>query len=180
VFSKNEWARNRYATDPDYRRKRLAHNRAYKAAHKAAILARQRRRRADPAYRERHRVHRYGLSLEDYKAISARQDGACAICRKKSGRILCIDHCHSTGKVRGLLCSKCNSGLGFFQDNSRLLQAAMDYMAAFARVKNAKQNVITGAKRRKSPLAVAAKSAMAKLGTMKRRSRVNPGSVAPK
>ena len=52
----------------------------------------------------------YGISLEDC-AILARQGGVCAICLRQPPKRLCIDHCHATAKVRGLLCRTCNVGL---------------------------------------------------------------------
>ena len=74
------------------------------------------------------RLRRYGLSAADYAKLLARQNGACGIC-KRSGRALCIDHCHLTGKVRGLLCHKCNRGLGHYDDNPVFTQAATAYLA---------------------------------------------------
>jgi hypothetical protein len=83
----------------------------------------------DPSYRDKERARRYGLSLDDYHAILARQGNACAICRKPNAR-LCIDHCHASGTVRGLLCSKCNTGLGCYNDDPGLMEAATAYFKA--------------------------------------------------
>jgi len=57
-----------------------------------------------------HRKHRYGLSSEQYKEMLERQGGVCALCRQqcKTGNRLCVDHDHDTGKVRALLCRRCN------------------------------------------------------------------------
>ena len=59
------------------------------------------------------------------------QCGACAICQlheKQLPRKLALDHNHTTNQIRGLLCHKCNSGLGFFNDNPKLLRAAITYL----------------------------------------------------
>jgi hypothetical protein len=87
------------------------------------------RRALEPDYRDGERARRYGLSLADYRALQARQGNACAICRKVT-RALCIDHCHVTGRVRGLLCRSCNSALGLYADDPRLLRAALVYLRA--------------------------------------------------
>jgi hypothetical protein len=71
----------------------------------------------------------YRISVVDYDAMRQRQNGACAIC-KRSGRALCVDHCHACGKVRGLLCGKCNSVLGFCGDSRAHLLAAAAYLRA--------------------------------------------------
>jgi ribosomal protein S27AE len=75
----------------------------------------------------------YGFSLEKYEEQLKKQDGKCAICKTGSpleGHIkrFAVDHCHSTGKVRGLLCSKCNKGIGFFNDSTELLAQAIQYL----------------------------------------------------
>ena len=90
------------------------------------------RRALEPDYRDRERARRYGLSLADFRALQERQGHACAICRKVT-RLLCIDHCHATGRVRGLLCRRCNSALGFYADDQRLLLAALAYLRAAAK-----------------------------------------------
>lgn len=71
---------------------------------------------------------KYGITLEDYESMYLEQNGKCKICfSKTSGRksgIFLVDHDHSTGKVRGLLCARCNVGLGNFdEDRDRMLRA---------------------------------------------------------
>ncbi len=65
------------------------------------------------------RFRRFGITEQQYNDMKASQDGCCAICRRtrKLGRYknLAIDHCHKTGKVRGLLCVTCNTRLGFLE-----------------------------------------------------------------
>jgi hypothetical protein len=70
----------------------------------------------------------YGLSLEDYNKRKEEQQNCCAICKVEIFSRLFVDHCHKSGKVRKLLCSQCNSGLGMFKDNPELLVAAADYI----------------------------------------------------
>lgn len=79
----------------------------------------------------------YGVSAEDYKNLLSGQGGACAICSQpetaldpKTGaaRAMAVDHCHTSGKVRALLCSKCNTGLGSFNDDPARLTAAIAYL----------------------------------------------------
>lgn len=78
----------------------------------------------------------YGLTLDDYNRMLAEQNGVCAICKQperatiKGGglRPLAVDHCHKTGKVRGLLCMHCNQALGKFNDNPGILASAISYL----------------------------------------------------
>lgn len=69
----------------------------------------------------------YGITIDDYNRMYAEQHGSCVICRK-SFPVLDVDHNHETGKVRGLLCKKCNKGLGHFDDQPVLLFSAIDYL----------------------------------------------------
>ena len=76
------------------------------------------------------RLRRYGLRLEDYQELMRAQEGKCAICKAypSASRALAIDHCHTTGKVRGLLCGSCNMGLGKFSDDPERLKVAAEYL----------------------------------------------------
>lgn len=75
----------------------------------------------------------YEFSWSDYEKMFDEQRGCCAICGSKisSSRTsrLFVDHNHETGKVRGLLCSSCNHGLGLFKDSPKLLQNAIKYLS---------------------------------------------------
>jgi hypothetical protein len=68
----------------------------------------------------------YGLSLEEFEEMKKRQNNSCKIC--KIPGVLVVDHCHKTKIVRGLLCSPCNRGLGFFRENYRTLLEASEYL----------------------------------------------------
>ena len=74
----------------------------------------------------------YGITLDDYYSMLKRQGDGCGICKEKTpgGRtkFFVVDHCHTTGKVRGLLCTKCNRGLGLFNDNTDKLLNAINYL----------------------------------------------------
>lgn len=71
----------------------------------------------------------YGISILEYENILKRQNGICKICGHvcKTGRNLAVDHDHKTGRIRGLLCNKCNTGLGNFNDDPVLLRKAADH-----------------------------------------------------
>lgn len=78
----------------------------------------------------------YRISTENHQKMKIDQDSLCAICGSKGFLIgrnghtekLHIDHCHTTGKVRGLLCPNCNRALGLFQDNPELMRQAATYV----------------------------------------------------
>lgn len=76
----------------------------------------------------------YGINFGDYSRMLGEQNGLCAICGgppvggKKSNARLHVDHDHVTGAVRGLLCNRCNLGIGYFADDLGRLLAAIDYL----------------------------------------------------
>lgn len=92
-------------------------------------------------YSDIHRLRRYGITEDQYKNLIARSGGFCEICgvpevHAPKGR-LHIDHDHSTGEVRGLLCQRCNHGLGHFKDSEALLSRASEYLSrSLVAVKN--------------------------------------------
>lgn len=80
---------------------------------------------------------KYGMSFDQYDEILKRQNGLCAICRKPNSKVdarskklqrFHVDHCHETKKIRGLLCSKCNQGIGYFDENILVLEACIKYL----------------------------------------------------
>lgn len=72
---------------------------------------------------------RYGITLDRYEAMVREQNNQCAICEiVPTGRRLAVDHDHTTGVVRGLLCANCNRGIGNFRDNADLLALAALYV----------------------------------------------------
>ncbi|WP_277474977.1 endonuclease VII domain-containing protein [Klebsiella variicola] len=88
-------------------------------------------------YNERQEHHKhyqlkrnFGLTLEAYNVMLSAQGGVCAICggNNPNGRSLAVDHDHETGKIRQLLCSNCNTGIGLLKDNPELLIRASAYL----------------------------------------------------
>ena len=79
---------------------------------------------------------RYNITLDEYDKLFEEQNGVCAICGKpetainKHGTVwrLSVDHKHNTNKIRGLLCIRCNRGIGFFEDNINYLINAINYL----------------------------------------------------
>lgn len=95
--------------------KRLAHAALYRARHKYTMIEKK-----------------YGLTEQGYNALLEAQDNRCAVCRSDEWRgkdsAPHIDHDHATGRVRGLLCGPCNTGLGQYRDDPALLRAAAVYL----------------------------------------------------
>lgn len=74
---------------------------------------------------------KYGITLDEYNDILESQDYSCAICNtnhKEFSRMLAVDHCHTTGNIRGLLCSKCNTAIGLLNDDTDIMSNAILYL----------------------------------------------------
>jgi hypothetical protein len=131
----------------EWRKENREHLSAYAKGHRARnpVLYQKTAKR----YRSRHRdeinARRAATRLigglltpAQYDALLATQKGACAICKSTSAgkpspghkrrRILCVDHDHEANRARGLLCTCCNAGLGYFRDRVDLLESAMRYL----------------------------------------------------
>ena len=120
--------------------------REWRTAHRDHVEARRRElHKADPERRHEqqrkwHAKHPskardynlrryYGLNLDRFNEMYMAQDGRCAACNEPmEGRKACVDHCHATGRVRGLLCGKCNSAAGFLDDDAVKAQGLADYL----------------------------------------------------
>ncbi len=118
-----------------------ANQSTYHAANRDKRNARKREIFTDPAVKARVRGLRreatYGVTVEQYNEMLERQNGVCAICRspetmtyKGTIRFLGVDHDHVTGRVRGLLCVKCNAALGMFGEDPVTIVGALDYLTA--------------------------------------------------
>lgn len=100
----------------------------------SACRACQQMKEASAATRERLRrgkyVARYGITYEQVQEMIRAQDGKCRICHEVLLRPH-VDHCHDTGKVRGILCVKCNSVLGYARDRVEVLEEAIKYLRGY-------------------------------------------------
>jgi hypothetical protein len=133
VAYNSERARKRYAEDPVYRARRIANGRACRNRNRERVNAKRRERYAtDPEYRALKRSWRlkseYDLTQQEFDAILSRQGGACGICERPFSKTPCIDHCHLTRQVRGLLCHGCNVMLGHLKDNPAFAYKAGAYL----------------------------------------------------
>ncbi len=113
--------------------------RAQYQKHKHKIAGRHKERYSDnpDKYRGYHYKHRYGLTREQVAEMHERQGRACKICRtpvpltgESRTKLAVVDHCHATGRVRGLLCHPCNLLLGGAKDSPAVLLAAIEYLEA--------------------------------------------------
>lgn len=80
------------------------------------------------------RLNKHGLTRESFSQLAKQQDGKCLICQEVPSDILVMDHCHETGKFRGLLCRKCNAAIGQLYDDPELLRRAADYLESFSKL----------------------------------------------
>jgi hypothetical protein len=113
----NEMQRVKYSKDPMAKVKRQ--------------IRAGRRKEKDPLVQRRAELKRlYGITLEEYAEIFSKQNGVCAICLEecKTRKSLSVDHNHLTGKVRGLLCNRCNRAIGMFNDDVDILERAKKYI----------------------------------------------------
>jgi hypothetical protein len=84
--------------------------------------------------KNKHLKRDFGITLDEYNVMFEQQEGCCKICKRHQvhfSRRLAVDHCHSTGKIRGLLCSQCNTLLGMAKDDTLVLQEAINYLTGY-------------------------------------------------
>jgi hypothetical protein len=117
----------------------IAKTKAWKAADPERDKATQKRSREKRprVYKNKQLLWTFGITLEQYEQMLADQNGVCAVCGKteteihpqsKRVRSLNVDHCHDTGRVRGLLCNSCNRGIGLLKDDPAILRRALNYL----------------------------------------------------
>jgi len=117
---RNTRRRERYAQDENHRNALKAQSSTWYRDH--------------PGKKKNQRLlYHHQISLTEFQALLISQQGACAICGHSDlsdkNFFPVVDHCHTSKKVRGLLCMNCNMGLGKFKDNPLFLQAALTYLA---------------------------------------------------
>jgi protein tyrosine/serine phosphatase len=100
---------------------------------RACIKEKVKQRNRQPSSEEqkiwdrRRKLKTFGLTTQDYMNMYSEQKGCCAIC-KEPKEILCVDHCHTTNRVRGLLCNNCNFALGLLKDSPEVIKNALEYL----------------------------------------------------
>lgn len=120
-------------------RSRLERSGGYLTKCKDCVLSYNRESASKPTSKENiwanKLKYRYGITAEDYNALLKNQDYSCAICKtkdpsskRKGSSKFHVDHCHSTGKIRGLLCNSCNTAIGHLNDDETNLVAALRYL----------------------------------------------------
>lgn len=126
-----EWnSKNRERLNKE-RRERLKNDPEY--AERIRLADRERNAANPEKSKESNLKLNYGITLNDYKRMLEEQNNCCKICgiHKDNAGVkgLVVDHCHNEGHIRGLLCGKCNTGLGQFKDDISLLQKAIEYLS---------------------------------------------------
>jgi len=100
--------------------------------------ASQKRNNSTKRWRKKKRWKNRGINItyQEYNDLLNKQEGKCAICKKHYSEViqsvLQVDHNHSTGKIRSLLCGSCNMGLGFFKENQQILKQAIEYLNTYS------------------------------------------------
>jgi hypothetical protein len=105
-------------------------SREYYRRHKRQVLRKCKKQYAKEGRQKWYQLKRqFGIDQEDYMWLLSQQNGVCAVCEKPPGsRHLAVDHDHKTNKIRGLLCSNCNAGIGMLRDDPKILLAAVSYL----------------------------------------------------
>ncbi len=126
---------DKYATNPQLAIDRV---KRWQAANPEKVHAAQRKARAKPGAKQRsradHLMRKYGITIGQYNSMLEEQGGGCFICGRlpRPDISLHVDHDHSTGQVRGILCFCCNNALADFQENPALLGKAAGYLSHHA------------------------------------------------
>jgi hypothetical protein len=98
---------------------------------KSCVIEYHRQQRNPEKWKGKDLKARFGIGFDEYARMFQSQNGKCAICDKHQAEFnikFAVDHCHQTGKIRGLLCVHCNHGLGKFFDRTDLLRKSIEYL----------------------------------------------------
>lgn len=130
--NKKAWhSRNKAAQNAKRKHRRREHPERYNTSNEKQRVANGKKYRENidvrNKHRDRNRLRRTGCTPEKFAELMEAQQGRCAICSSVMKKP-CVDHCHSTGKIRELLCAKCNSGIGQLQDSLDLVRSAASYL----------------------------------------------------
>jgi len=128
---KNAKAKTYDVGEAKQRRQKRNKENYYKHAEKRKEKAREWHHANKDRVRENRLKRIYGIGDKDYEMMSRYQEHKCAICQTKTEVKLVVDHKHSTEEVRGLLCSACNSMLGYAKENPDILNRAIDYLTDY-------------------------------------------------
>ena len=136
VASSTAWVNSNRERRRQYAREWAAKNKdrlkKYRKPHEWAAMSPERKAKKQAYAKRRHLERKYGITPEQWQEMFDRQGGVCALC-KIPGRVgkhgkLAVDHCHQTGRVRGLLCAACNVSLGNLGDTVDGLTNALNYV----------------------------------------------------
>ena len=125
--------------DPEYRAKRKEYDKGYRQ--RPEVIERTKLRYSSGGYKEKAKwwslENKYGLTKEGFETMISEQENKCGICGGEFSDYISrdtkstrphVDHCHTSGEVRGLLCVNCNAGLGQFKDSVKILLSAVEYL----------------------------------------------------
>ncbi len=123
--SKNKYYRDKAKQNPEIYKKRNANYKEYRKNY-------YNKPENKLKYKNQTLKNTFGISLDEFNKLLEKQNGVCAICFKpestKRNKTLAVDHDHKTGKIRGLLCSHCNRGLGLLKDSPEIIMEAIKYL----------------------------------------------------
>lgn len=128
------WRKRKIVSDPDFRKRLAAYAAKDRSKNQDACRERAKKfaARQSVLYWLEKKAAAHGLSLDQYFSLCHESQMKCWICGKhgthRGKTHLCIDHCHTTKRVRGLLCQTCNKSLGAFKEDATLLRRAADYV----------------------------------------------------
>lgn len=127
-----EEKRQRYLADPAAAKARV---KRWQQENPDRLNAYRRARRLEPEVKRReragHLMRKFGITIDQYEAMLDAQSGVCAICGRLPGEIsLHVDHDHSTGRIRSLLCFSCNNALADLQEDTEVVAKALGYLVA--------------------------------------------------